>query len=548
MKNKFKKNIGLSVASMLLLLTAQSFATIIGDPSTAGISISQRTTKDIQEDTELGIIRYSKVRTLPSRIEMCCHVEEKLDPCAKSTFNSRSPQRVGRNFTSATLSNSFTSGTPILDLYTNGWVGQEQYLLVSGPCIRSFNKRTGRPDGVLDTDLGTFFNGNTTLPGLVYDRFSNRWFVSTLFGPPSSFPFSGLAFSFSDNGIITDHTIWNTLTFEGTSNQNSEYIAADEKNIYLTTYFDDGSANSIIAIDKATLFEQSPTVGIFDAIQEPSGTLFDTLVPANNFDIDPKFGYFISTFYGNNINTSSTQLLLYRLELPLSPTSLSNAVSIPVAEYFRPSLAPHKGNLYGTNGNISVVGGINSVAHVRDHQLFVCQTIKVNSEGVSTDTGDRDAIRWYQFDLTGDRCGQGGRTETSSTVPTLIQEGLIFDSNATTAAPKYYYCPSIMTNKFRDVVVGGTVSGLDDFVNTFFAGRKRGQPRAHLGNPTLLTNTTFPFNFSPIFALGISILSQFSGMSPEPIKDSDIWYTGNFAGVENGWGIQTTKLKPPLVR
>jgi hypothetical protein len=35
-----------------------------------------------------------------------------------------------------------------------------------------------------------------------------------------------------------------------------------------------------------------------------------------------------------------------------------------------------------------------------------------------------------------------------------------------------------------------------------------------------------------------------SSLCPDPINDLDIWATQEFAAVQNGWGVQATKLTP----
>ena len=66
-------------------------------------------------------------------------------------------QIIGLNFEAATVSNTvqptFVAGNQNL----NGWVGPKQYILMSYGAIRSFDKITGQPDGVLNIDSASFF-------------------------------------------------------------------------------------------------------------------------------------------------------------------------------------------------------------------------------------------------------------------------------------------------------------------------------------------------------------------------------------------------------
>ena len=56
-------------------------------------------------------------------------------------------QTIGLNFTAATVGNVLNGVG--FNPNQSGWVGPEQYILMSYNIIRSFNKFTGQPDGIL---------------------------------------------------------------------------------------------------------------------------------------------------------------------------------------------------------------------------------------------------------------------------------------------------------------------------------------------------------------------------------------------------------------
>ena len=64
-------------------------------------------------------------------------------------------QTIGLNFTAATISDTLATDADLPN--QNGWVGPQQYILMTYNIIRSFNKFTGQPDGVLDIDAPSFF-------------------------------------------------------------------------------------------------------------------------------------------------------------------------------------------------------------------------------------------------------------------------------------------------------------------------------------------------------------------------------------------------------
>ena len=144
--------------------------------------------------------------------------------------------------------------------------------------------------------------------------------------------------------------------------------------------------------------------------------------------------------------------------------------------------------------------------------------------------------------MTGDPTGNGCGIETETTCPALVQWGTLFDSAAEN--PKFYYIPAIMTNKNGDLVIEGTVSGTNDYTNVFYAGRKASDPFGTLRDPVLVTNNTSnPYNFGHSSGFG-QRWGDYSSLAPDPSNDLAIWSTGEWAAIENGWGIQATQLLP----
>jgi hypothetical protein len=68
-----------------------------------------------------------------------------------------------------------------------GAVGPMQFLMVINNRIKSFDKRTGRADNVIDLGLGTFFQPLGAAPfdpNVRYDRRADKWIVAA--SPPSA--------------------------------------------------------------------------------------------------------------------------------------------------------------------------------------------------------------------------------------------------------------------------------------------------------------------------------------------------------------------------
>ena len=457
-------------------------------------------------------------------------------------------QTIGLNFTSSTLSDTII---PLVSPMPSGWVGPQQYILASYGSIRSFDKTTGLPDGALDIDAFSFFGSaaaNGYQPSIHYSRFLDRWIISI----DNVFFSTDFIVAWSDSGIITPETVWTFATFSVTELGPEvafiyeRFVASDANAVYISletfnappNYNEIGTSTIVIPNSAITTGNSSPAFTVFSGIADNS--MNNTVPPAVNFDQDAQFGYLINAF-------DYSQLYFYRILNPGSaqPT-LGQPITLNVPPYAEAALAPHKGNLYTSNNStamyIDTQSGpdrILTIPHVRNRQLYLCHMTQVNSMGQGTPSGDRAGIRWYQFDLTGDSTGNGCGIETETTCPVLVQWGTIYDSAAEN--PKFYYLPAIMTNKNGDLVVEGTVSGVNDYINVFYAGRKASDPLGFLRDPALITNTTNPYNYGPYYDQS---WGDYSALAPDPSNDLIIWSTGEWAAVNNGWGFQATQLLP----
>lgn len=476
----------------------------------------------------------------------------------------RSAQQVGLNFTAATVSDSLDP--LIIPPNLNGAVGVQQYIVMTYNVIRSFDKSTGLPDGVLNIDAASFFGVGANDVRISFDRFSQRWFMSCEGIDSTTGKSSTIILAVSRDGVVAPSTKWDFYTFSnaqmipqiafpGSGDLDYQQLAIDQKAVYISAdafdrrgYF---VGTSALVIQKNSLRGAGSPVsakvfyGILPGlnINLPSGFT----PPADNFDPEPSFGYIVNASCGYS-GAVYNKIFLYRVvDQGTRFARLSRQITIKVPTYADVGNAPHKGNLFGVSAYLQT-GGCNFTApHVRNHQLYVCHSVLVSQSGAGTPKGDRIGVRWYQFDLTGDSTGQGRGVETELTVPVLVQWGTLFDSSVT-ATPDFYYIPSIMTNKRGDLVVAGTVSGLETYTNVAYAGRLASDAKNTLRGPLRLTDSTNPYNFGPFVNPFNANIGQrwgdLSSLSPDPIDDLDIWSTQEFAAVQNGWGVQVTQLKP----
>ncbi len=573
MNNHYSK---LLVAVFLLIIGQK---TIAADPKTLPSAVGK-----LQERKKLMKMREGYIRPRLQEKTAGAFTQKKAvhhDSTPKLSVHNRATysesafpvQSIGLNFTAATPSNTVSWLEPLQN--QNGWVGPKQYILMSYGAIRSFDKFTGQPDGVLNIDASNFFGVYANDVRINYSRYADRWFMSCEIRVP--YP-NGLIIAWSDSGVITPGTVWtiHTFTSEELAPQNNpadgpaltdyNQLATDANAVYISVDTFDAITGVFLGTSTVVMPNSSFVSGnafnytIFPAILPgPNPTTFGPYTPpADNFDPQPEYGYLVhassNQITGYPSGDTYNQLYLYRIINPGSSNpTLSAEIPLAVPDYSDAVNAPHKGNLYtvllgGVNaGFLQTTDCLLTAPHVRNKQLYVCHNIQVDSTGTGTPNGDRVGVRWYQFDLTGDPTGQGRGIETATTVPWLVQVGTLYDSSASN--PLFYYIPAIMTNKNGDLVIEGTVSGANAYTNVFYAGRKAMDHLGTLRDPVLITNNTSnPFNNGPLNNPANVNIGQrwgdLSSLAPDPCNDLDIWGTGQWAAIKNGWGIQVTQLKP----
>src|SRR5207249_5927192 len=102
-------------------------------------------------------------------------------------------------------------------------VGRGQFILAVNGRIRSFDKKTGIADGVLNVDTDVFFqsvmtppvsNNFTSDPRIRYDRLSGRWFITIIDVPGRSGTLPNrVLLAVGDGPIITPVTVWSFFFF-----------------------------------------------------------------------------------------------------------------------------------------------------------------------------------------------------------------------------------------------------------------------------------------------------------------------------------------------
>lgn len=567
MKKFFKGSLGLFFVLICLQIHG---ASEFDSQNYEIIYLGTKTTQELNIDPEEDVYPENTDDQISANNEFN-HI--KINPITRSlkalrgnvNTSKQSIAKVGVNFAASTFADN--NGAHQIPTNPQGSAGEKQYIVVSYNTVRSFSKKTGKPDGILNSNGGTFFSVfGITLPGgplIKYDPFSKRWFAV---GAPAAFGTTipgNITLVVSSDSIITKETKWlsylilnSKIVAPGQPAElgNAIGFGIDQNRLYINplSTFNGITRFSGIVVNKKALLENDLTLSVFNSIRpDPSApdNVNTVLAATDNFDKDPQFGYYLymTTLISREFETNN-ELQLYRVVNPesLTPT-LVGPITITVPTYAIPRNAPHKGNVKGVSGFVfsNSTQILNPV--VRNRQLYACHGTGLNSSGMDDPNGDRTGIRWYQFDLTGDPTGQGLGVETPMTVPVIVQSGTWYDQAAT--SPRFYWLPAINVNKKNDVVITASSSAENKFIDVFYTGRRKNDPKGTLRKSQNITyNHQFTYNnynYPPnsVFGLGGSVWGKFAQLSVDPVNQKNFWSTSMWAGVPNGWTVQATELK-----
>ena len=434
------------------------------------------------------------------------------------------PQTVGVNFIAGIQGlNPTFLGTPP---DTFGVKGLTQFVVGDNNGVVSFDPVTGKRDNIIDTENATLANldGDFTIfisnhdARIHYDRLANRFIAVAM--PVDIFIDQGQGFTFSlavsDSGTLTKDTQWSVFTVFDNSiipdsngcpgdvtnpvtlgigwdypcvgiDQNAVYVAQTA----IANVPESWISNSLYVIQKESLYNgDGPVIitafpnitktadGNFVGSQDDYRDADSTVQPLNNFDDpNPAFGYALCNdpvFFG--------RLQLFRiLNAGSTSPSLVGPFNIDVMQTYCKIIDPIQGmpflnQLYGNLGSIATLDDrLADTSQINKKQIYTGHTVRVNNTGLSSASGDRTGIRWYQLDVTGDPTGQGLGTETATTIPALVQAGTLFDTAVSN--PLYYAYPAIMSNSQGDISICGTVASVNNSPSAFFVGKAGTDPK-----------------------------------------------------------------------
>lgn len=426
---------------------------------------------------------------------------------------------------------------------TMGDVGPAQYLVGVNGRIRTIDKVTGTADGVLDTNIDTFFdtvrNGQlTTNPRVRYDRGTGRWFVTMVnVALPNRY-----LLAVSDSAVIAPGTTWSFFFWANTRRAGgspsgdlclADYptLGVDEHALYLganqycgptmgsVTY----DSSSAYVVRKADLVAGTPALVLsaFDEVATLSAAGPYTPQGVDNFDAGASEGYFIGVD-----SIALGRLQVRRVTDPGGTPSISANLTIDVAATAFPLDIPHPGGL----APLDALDDRLQQAVIRNGRLWTSHHIQVDASGTASATGGRNGIRWYEIDNV-------------TTTPTVRQSGTVLDTAS--VDPASYFMGSLMVSGQGHVALGASVAGAASHVNGVTTGRLAGDPLGTMnGAPVLFTsNSTFTYNVEP--PPGPQRWGGYSYTSLDPDDDMTMWTLQEYVNANDSYALRLVRLLAP---
>ena len=458
-------------------------------------------------------------------------------------------------FTAATLAD--TQAVPPDSM---GAVGPAQFILAVNGRIRSFNKRTGVADGVVNADSDVFFqpvmtppvtNNFTSDPRIRYDRLSRRWFVTIIDVPGGAGALPNrILLAVSDGPVITPASVWTYFYFQqdlvapaGDTGKFADYptLGVDANALYMGANifgtrgqgaFSDTTA---FVIRKSSVLGAGPIVvtAFRNLVRKVQGVTTGPYTPqgVDNFDPAATEGYFIGVdagLYG--------RLALRRVTNPGGVPAISDNILITIPLNGATISVPHLGNTGGIAGNLDGLDYRLIMAHMRGGHLWTCANLAVNNTGSPSGTDSRMGVRWYE--LAGLASGQS---------PSVFQSGTIYQPSAANATDqRNYWMGAISVSGQGHALVGFSVAGANEYVNAGFTGRLAQDPPGAMREPLLYTSSSSAYNPTrdPGGAEGRR-WGDYSYTCIDPDDDMTFWTVQQFCDSANSYGLRVVKVLAP---
>lgn len=415
-----------------------------------------------------------------------------------------------------------------------GSVGPTQVLVDVNGRIKVFDKQGNL--GALNVTDATFWssviNGSdVTDPGVEYDRLSGRWIITAVNTEISN---NRVMVAVSSGPTITDSSSFTFFFFNhnapppgGDNGLFADYpqMGVDKNAVYVgvNDFGASFSNTSAFVIRKSSLISGGPiVVTAFRGLAEGTGSGPFSPQPATDMDPNVNEGYIVGSD-----NQSFSQLDVRRITNPGGTPSMTGDLVVPVPSTSAPLDVPQ-----GSSGTLDAIDDRLFEAMIaRDPggglSLWTTHNIKVNTSGVGSSTGTRDADRWYQLG-------------NLSTTPTLTQSGTLFDSAASN--PRFFFMPSIATNGQGHASLNSSMAGPSRFAEVAATAHLAGDAPGVTEPFDNVQSSTFSYKAGPG---NPKRWGDYSQTVVDPTDNQTFWTFQEYANATNSWGVRVIKIKAP---
>lgn len=457
------------------------------------------------------------------------------------------PQTIGTTFTGSTLADQPTTFPPD----TMGAAGPTQYIVATNARVRSFDKVTGMADAGIDMTLRAFWSpatGNTSVsdPRIRYDRFTQRWYLSSVTFPSGNPLTNAILVAYSAGPTITGTTVFTFVAIQinvaGPCALDYDTLGIDVHALYIGGDVFCGPTFPQLAFlqSEGFVFNKAMVLGAVFKLTG-SGT-----VPGNcsavgapddgptspqgvdNGDPNATVGYFFGSAFCEfgelawgtvtNPGTAQAAITLHFLMVP-------------------PTWVPQPAPATGASHPLDAIDDrlINVV--LRKGEIWAAHTICVDTLGIAAPgpvvsgvatcaAGARDGIRWYAL---------------NPSTPTLDQAGTVFDNTAMN--PVFYFIPSINTSGQGHTALGFTQSSTSTAPQGDTVGRLAGDPLGTMRAVSTYQASAFTYNAQP--TANPQRWGDYSMTTVDPNDDMTMWTIQEFANAADSWGVEVAQLKAP---
>ncbi|MCO6436715.1 MAG: hypothetical protein J5J06_06470 [Phycisphaerae bacterium] len=375
---------------------------------------------------------------------------------------------------------------------TMGAVGPNHYVITVNRNFAVYERETGAE--LINVLLGSFLPGSNGDPRVIFDQYSQRWFV--IVSDFSSRIYLAASRSADPTGDWFKTSFLTSTGADAGRFPDYPTLGVDANGVYTSAYMAGGYSMTIFAIDKAPLIAPSPSLGTVTAFR---GFPFEGAIqPVHTYGATAG-EYFIS-------RSGGFTLTLRRVLPPLSAPTIQTLGTIAVPGHGTAPDAP----ALGSSIPLDTVDTRLMNAVFRDGRIWTTHTINVDG---------RAACRWYEVDPG---------------LLALVQYGTISDPVL------HYFFPTIMVNLNGHVGMGFSGSSAQQFAGAYFTGRQSSDPPGEMALPVQYRAGLAPQN--NIDGYGRNRWGDYSATTLDPVLQQQVWTIQEYAEAQDIWGTYVAVL------